>query len=175
MNLVLILWLSQASVRQRGSISSRLTLLQRAESQNTTTGTSRLRSNSNLSSGDADSDKVYPHPVSPRASTPILPPVLVRLFFRSSLPLARPLVLRQASNGNLSEVKTDNQQSKTIDTDPLHWIEFTEDSIITSCKSGKSLSRLKCHIRGAVLVTHRGWDRAYKNLEQTFGRLANCE
>ncbi|KAH8897097.1 WD40 repeat-like protein [Thozetella sp. PMI_491] len=66
-----------ASVRQRGSVSSRLTSLQRAETGNTT-GTSRLRSNSNLSSADVDDDKLLPHPVEPRARTAMLPPVLVR-------------------------------------------------------------------------------------------------
>lgn len=30
-------------------------------------------------------------------------------------------------------------QSKITDIDPLCWLEFTEDSIITSCKSGKLL------------------------------------
>jgi hypothetical protein len=56
-------------------VSSRLASLQKAETQNT--GTSRLRSDSNLSAGDAEAEGVYPHPVSSRASTPILPPVLV--------------------------------------------------------------------------------------------------
>ncbi|KAK4454036.1 WD40 repeat-like protein [Podospora aff. communis PSN243] len=86
-----------ASVRQRASVSSRFTSLQREA-----TGTSRLRSDSNLSAGEAETDGVFPHPVSSRASTPILPPVL----------------------------------SKTVDADPLCWLEFTQDAIITSCKSG---------------------------------------
>ncbi|KAK0707560.1 WD domain-containing protein [Lasiosphaeris hirsuta] len=89
-----------ASVRQRGSVSSRLASLQRAETQGTST--SRLRSDSNLSAGEAEGEKVFPHAVSPRASTPILPPVL----------------------------------SKTVDDDPLCWVDFTQDAIITSCKSG---------------------------------------
>ena len=29
-------------------------------------------------------------------------------------------------------------QTKTIDKDPLAWLQFTEDAIITSCKSGKN-------------------------------------
>jgi catabolite repression protein CreC len=29
-------------------------------------------------------------------------------------------------------------QSKTVDADPLCWLEFTQDAIITSCKSGTS-------------------------------------
>lgn len=88
-----------ASVRQRASVSSRFTSLQRAESSTTM---SRLRSDSNLSAGEADGERVLPHAVSSRASTPILPPVL----------------------------------SKIADPDPLCWLEFTQDAIITSCKSG---------------------------------------
>ncbi len=66
----------KASVRQRGSVSSRLASLQRADTQNTT-GTNRLRSNSNLSSTEPEEDKLFPHPVEPRARTAMLPPVLV--------------------------------------------------------------------------------------------------
>ncbi|KAL3422068.1 catabolite repression protein crec [Phlyctema vagabunda] len=90
------------SVRQpQGSIASRFTnVLQRAETQTTTT--SRLRANSNLSAVDADTEQTITHPVEPRARTAMLPPVL----------------------------------SKVIDDDPLCWLEFTEESIITSCKSG---------------------------------------
>ncbi|XMA16938.1 hypothetical protein WAI453_009729 [Rhynchosporium graminicola] len=88
------------SVRQRGSISSRLANpLQRAETQNTTT--TRLRSNSGLSASDEE-EHLIEHPVEPRANTAMLPPVM----------------------------------SKIVDPDPLCWLEFTEDSIITSCKSG---------------------------------------
>ncbi|OIW25198.1 WD40 repeat-like protein [Coniochaeta ligniaria NRRL 30616] len=89
-----------ASVRQRGSVASRLAPLQRAETQNTST--SRRRSNSNLSSGEVEEEKLFPHPVEPRSRTAMLPPVL----------------------------------SKIVDKDPLCWLEFTEDSILTSCKSG---------------------------------------
>jgi hypothetical protein len=42
------------------------------------------------------------HPVEPRATTAMLPPVM----------------------------------SKVVDPDPLCWLEFTEDAILTSCKSG---------------------------------------
>ncbi|RDW75178.1 catabolite repression protein-like protein creC [Coleophoma cylindrospora] len=89
-----------SSARQRGSISSRFTnTLQRAETQNTTT--SRLRSDSSLSADD-DTEHTIEHPVEPRATTAMLPPVL----------------------------------SKAIEVDPLCWLEFTEESIITSCKTG---------------------------------------
>lgn len=69
----------QASVRQRSSVSV-TSRLQRAETQNTST--SRLRSDSNLSAtagleAEAADGGVFPQPVSSRASTPILPPVLV--------------------------------------------------------------------------------------------------
>jgi catabolite repression protein CreC len=66
---------AQASVRQRGSVSSRLTSLQRAETQNTLP--SRLRSDSNLSATEPENQKTMPHPVEPRARTAMLPPVLV--------------------------------------------------------------------------------------------------
>jgi len=89
-----------SSVRQHGSISSRFAGLQRAETQNTTS--SRLRSNSNLSTEGVDNTNEVKHAVEPRARTAMLPPVL----------------------------------SKSIDDDPLCWLEFTEDSIITSCKAG---------------------------------------
>ncbi|KAK4229359.1 hypothetical protein QBC38DRAFT_114588 [Podospora fimiseda] len=45
---------------------------------------------------------VVPHPVEPRATVAVLPPVL----------------------------------SRTVDDDPLCWLDFTEDAILTSCKSG---------------------------------------
>ncbi|KAK3331978.1 WD40-repeat-containing domain protein [Cercophora scortea] len=92
-----------ASVRQRGSISSRRATLQRAETTNT--AGSRLRSDSNLSAtpeADREDNTIVPHPVEPRSRTAMLPPVL----------------------------------SKTVDDDPLCWLGFTEDAILTSCKSG---------------------------------------
>ncbi|CZS80085.1 unnamed protein product [Fusarium graminearum] len=85
------------SVRHRGSVSSRYTALQRAE---TATSNSRLRSNSNLDT--EDEEMAIAHPVEPRARIPMLPPVL----------------------------------NKSIDTHPVCWLDFTEDAIITSCKSG---------------------------------------
>ncbi|KAL2018273.1 hypothetical protein VTK56DRAFT_1027 [Thermocarpiscus australiensis] len=99
-----------ASVRQRGSISSRPGLVppQRADTAATaaTAGTSRVRSDSsNISTAGGEvekEDRVYPHPVEPRAATAILPPVL----------------------------------SKTVDEDPLCWLDFTPDAILTSCKNG---------------------------------------
>ncbi|RNJ61073.1 hypothetical protein D7B24_003486 [Verticillium nonalfalfae] len=94
-----------ASVRQRGSISSRFpgsTSLQRLETGNTTTS-GRLRSNSALSTADIDDDEEgIVHPVEPRSHTAMLPPVM----------------------------------SKVIHPSPMCWLEFTEDYIMTSCKSG---------------------------------------
>ncbi|KAK4248501.1 WD40-repeat-containing domain protein [Corynascus novoguineensis] len=103
-----------ASVRQRGSISSRpgVSPLHRAETFATagTSGSGRLRSDSNLSSSgaplgaaDGERERVLPHPVEPRATTATLPPVL----------------------------------SKTVDDDVLCWLGFTSDAILTSCKNGK--------------------------------------
>jgi WD40 repeat protein len=86
------------SVRHRGSISSRYTALQRAETGNT--GASRVRSNSSL---DVDDEDGVSHPVEPRAVIPMLPPVL----------------------------------NKIVDTHPACWLDFTEEAIITSCKSGE--------------------------------------
>ncbi|ENH61807.1 Putative catabolite repression protein creC [Fusarium oxysporum f. sp. cubense race 1] len=86
------------SVRHRGSVSSRYTALQRAETA--TTSNSRLRSNSNLDT--EDEEMAIAHPVEPRARIPMLPPVL----------------------------------NKSIDTHPVCWLDFTEDAIMTSCKSG---------------------------------------
>jgi catabolite repression protein CreC len=113
--------LEKSSVRQRGSVSSRFpNPLQRAETQNTST--SRLRSNSSPSY-ESDEDHMVEHPVEPRATTAMLPPVMVsacsRLMKWAILTIANWL------------------QSKVIDVDPLCWLDFTEESIITSCKSGK--------------------------------------
>ncbi|KAI1850406.1 hypothetical protein JX265_001366 [Neoarthrinium moseri] len=89
-----------ASVRHRGSISSRVPGLHRAETQNTSI--SRLRSNSAVSTADDDEEETISYPVEPRSRIPILPPVLM----------------------------------KKADKDPLCWVKFTEDAIMTSCKSG---------------------------------------
>lgn len=58
----------------RGSVSSRFTALQRAETANTLH--SRMRSNSNLPAADDEDDGIA-HPVEPRSKIPMLPPVLV--------------------------------------------------------------------------------------------------
>ncbi|GAB1315749.1 Catabolite repression protein creC [Madurella fahalii] len=99
-----------ASVRQRGSISSRLpgvAPLQRVETSTTTaTGgsSSGEKSDANVAADAGGTKKrvVVPHSVEPRAATATLPPVL----------------------------------SKPVDQDPLCWIGFTPDAILTSCKSG---------------------------------------
>lgn len=65
-------------MRQRGSISSRFASpLQRAETQ--TTSASRLRSNSSPSY-ESDEDHTVEHPVEPRATTAMLPPVMVQVY-----------------------------------------------------------------------------------------------
>ncbi|CAD6449317.1 283266b4-bbac-4ae6-b9bb-bf0865ba98e9 [Sclerotinia trifoliorum] len=67
-----------ASVRQRGSISSRMpSSLQRVETQGTTATAGRFRSNSNLSITDGQLDTVD-HPVEPRAKISILPAVCTK-------------------------------------------------------------------------------------------------
>lgn len=80
-----------------------------------------MRSNSSL---DADDEDGVSHPVEPRSRIPVLPPVLV-----SS-------VLMQVSSAPL--LIAVSLQNKIVDTHPACWLEFTEDAIITSCKSGKS-------------------------------------
>lgn len=91
-----------AGAAPRGSIASRFTAgtaLGRAE----THGTSRSRDADD--DGGLDGKYAGPHPVEPRASTAMLPPVL----------------------------------TKAVDADPLAWLEFTEEAIMTSCKSGTLL------------------------------------
>ncbi|KAI1827247.1 catabolite repression protein creC [Xylaria intraflava] len=89
-----------SSHRQRGSVSSRITTVNRAEIYGASPG--RITSES-MSAVDGDEDKPsINHPVEPRSNVAILPPVL----------------------------------TKIADKDPLSWITFTEDSIMTSCKTG---------------------------------------
>lgn len=92
------------SVRHRGSISSRTTNLQRAETQGTTA--SRMRSNSGYSGRDGEEDDIQgisiSVPVVPQSMTATIPPVL----------------------------------TKKADKDPLCWLEFTDESIMTSSKTG---------------------------------------
>ncbi|MCJ1262743.1 hypothetical protein MMC22_002613 [Lobaria immixta] len=88
-----------SSVRQRGSISSHLPVTRnRAESQ----ATSRLRSNSNLTSNSVDDEDLIEHPVESRTRTAELPPVM----------------------------------SKIVDEDPMSWLGFEEDCIVTACAEG---------------------------------------
>lgn len=91
-----------AAKTRHGSIASRGTVLARAETQESEVvdGVSGIRPGSGAAGSFAG-----PHPVEPRASTAMLPPVLI----------------------------------KVVDADPLSWLEFTEDAIMTSCKSGMSL------------------------------------
>jgi hypothetical protein len=63
-----------ASVRQRNSITSGTIKMQRSRTDGSTT---RLRSNSNLTSGSLLDDEEVVHPLEPRASTAFLPPVMV--------------------------------------------------------------------------------------------------
>lgn len=65
----------QASVRQRNSVTSATLKMQRTRTEGSST--TRLRSDSNLTSGSMAEDDEVVHPVEPRARTAILPPVLV--------------------------------------------------------------------------------------------------
>ncbi|KAI2633337.1 catabolite repression protein creC [Xylaria nigripes] len=91
-----------SSHRQRGSVSSRVPVVHRVETQGTST--SRVRSESTISGTDGDEVRFNMNycPVEPRSKVAILPPVL----------------------------------TKIADKDPLSWITFTENSIMTSCKAG---------------------------------------
>lgn len=97
----------------RGSIASRFTAgaaggaLSRAD----TAGTNRSENiteddNNDKNYNTGSGGRVYTgsHPVEPRASTAMLPPVL----------------------------------TKVVDADPLAWLEFTQEAIMTSCRSGTS-------------------------------------
>ncbi|KAH9876432.1 hypothetical protein J1614_003563 [Plenodomus biglobosus] len=64
-----------ASVRQRGSITSSNIKMQRTRTEGSV---SRLRSNSNLTSGSLLDDEEVVHSVEPRARAAMLPPVLAK-------------------------------------------------------------------------------------------------
>lgn len=61
-------------MRQRGSITSATLKMQRSRTEGSTT---RLRSNSNLTTGSVVDEEEVVHPVEPRARTAMLPPVMV--------------------------------------------------------------------------------------------------
>jgi hypothetical protein len=78
--------LGQASVRQRGSVTSATFKIQRTRTDGST---SRLRSNSNLTFASLAEEDII-HPVEPRACTAMLPPVMVRpVITRKSLLLTK--------------------------------------------------------------------------------------
>ncbi|KAF2792912.1 catabolite repression protein creC [Melanomma pulvis-pyrius CBS 109.77] len=64
-----------ASVRQRGSVTSATLKMQRSRTEGSTT---RLRSNSNLTSGSVVDEEEVVHAVEPRARTAMLPPVMAK-------------------------------------------------------------------------------------------------
>ncbi|KAF2713509.1 catabolite repression protein creC [Pleomassaria siparia CBS 279.74] len=64
-----------ASVRQRGSIASATLKVQRSRTEGSTT---RLRSNSNLTTGSVLDEEEVVHAVEPRARTAMLPPVMAK-------------------------------------------------------------------------------------------------
>ena len=123
---------SVASIRHqhRGSVASRFTAgLERAETKGTTgsAGGGRLRADSSLSNGaDGEGVDEKVHAVEPRARTATLPPVCVSSAFSGCR--------TPGSAGDANRM-----QSKTVDDDPLCWLEFTEDAIMTSCKQGAQL------------------------------------
>ncbi|KAF1969341.1 WD40 repeat-like protein [Bimuria novae-zelandiae CBS 107.79] len=64
-----------ASVRQRNSVTSATLKMQRTRTDGSAT---RLRSNSNLTSGSIVDEEEVVHPVEPRARTAMLPPVMTK-------------------------------------------------------------------------------------------------
>jgi hypothetical protein len=106
-------------VRQRNSIASSNLKMQRTR---TDSSANRLRSNSNLTSGSMLDEEEVVHPVEPRARTAMLPPVLVCAL--------------QSTNCAASQLI--RPQAKKVDEHPVVWLNFEEDCIITSCKSGES-------------------------------------
>jgi hypothetical protein len=59
-------------------------------------------------------------------------------------------------------------QSKTVDDDPLCWVGFTPDAILTSCKTGKDFSPKRgCGAGGYAKL--KGVCRTYSDVDQTVG------
>jgi hypothetical protein len=102
-------------VRHRNSIASSNLKMQRTRTDSTA---NRLRSNSNLTSGSVDEDEVV-HPVEPRARAAMLPPVFV------SYP------------ATTCFITADSIKKKQVDEDPLSWLGFEEDCIVTASSKGE--------------------------------------
>jgi hypothetical protein len=109
---------TQASVRQRSSVTSATLKMQRTRTDGSIT---RLRSNSNLTSGSVVDEEEVVHEVEPRARTAMLPPVMVSP--RQGL----------HAGPQLREFL----QAKKVDEHPLCWLGFEEDCIMTSCSNGE--------------------------------------
>lgn len=80
----------------------------------------RFRSNSNLTADSIDGEGLLEHPVESRTRTAELPPVMV----------GRPVTFSKSPLLMLL------QQNKVIDEDPISWLGFEEDCIITACANG---------------------------------------
>jgi hypothetical protein len=66
---------------------------------------------------------------------------------------------------------TPNAQSKAVDADPLCWIEFTQDAIMTSCKSGRFCPRVS-PVSSVIVLIARSSCRTCENVEPPVGFLA---
>lgn len=108
----------QASVRQRSSVTSATLKMQRTRTDGSNT---RLRSNSNLTSGSLLDEEEVVHPVEPRARTAMLPPVMVS----------------QLNRFHMGPQLREFPQTKKVDEHPLCWLGFEEDCIMTSCSNGE--------------------------------------
>ena len=119
------------SIKHRGSVTSNA--ITRKET-NSTVG--RIRSHSTISEdgeGATNGTDVV-HGFRTKASTAMLPPVMVSHKTIHARPiLASVLMLRL--------------QSKKIDNHPLSWLEFQEDCIMTACKDGECFAALCWDVR----------------------------
>lgn len=57
--------------------------------------------------------------------------------------------------------------TKVVDKDPLSWIEFTEEAIMTSCKIGKCIGPRVMNCTKTVLGHIRTWSRPSDSPAQT--------
>lgn len=110
--------LSQAPNRHRGSVSSKFTAPHRTD-----TNTSVNSGGKGSILEDEWEENVIAHPVQPRAVIPMLPPVLVST--------QQPTMMGSVSTNTMAP------QTHVVDSHPACWLAFTEDAVITSCKSGK--------------------------------------
>ncbi len=60
-------------------------------------------------------------------------------------------------------------QSKTVDDDPLCWLGFTPDAILTSCKTGKGACSFLLSGSVVMVLGANGCYRAYSDVGEAVG------